>query len=75
MVRSMIKRPGGTHYEEITWDEFFQAFDENNLALVVQAETKSGQKSNFNKLVSRDNVTSARGGRSRTGKDHGRTAK
>ena len=37
--------------EEISWDEFFQKFDENNLELVYQEKTADGQRSNFNKLV------------------------
>jgi hypothetical protein len=40
--------------EEISWDEWFDKFDESNLALMLQEETSRGQKSNFNKLVSRD---------------------
>lgn len=40
--------------EEISWDEWFAAFEENNLALVYQEETADGERSNFNKLVSRD---------------------
>ena len=34
--------------EEISWDEFFKQFDENELALVFE------EKSNFNKIISRD---------------------
>ena len=33
--------------EEITWDEFFEKFDESDLALLYQEETASGQRSNF----------------------------
>lgn len=40
--------------EEIEWDEWFDKFDDNNLALIVQDETAEGEKSNFNKIVSRD---------------------
>jgi hypothetical protein len=40
--------------QEIGWDEFFEKFDDNNLALVYQDKTASGEKSDFNKLVSRD---------------------
>jgi hypothetical protein len=40
--------------EEIGWDEFFEKFDEAGLALLYQEETEDGQKSNFNKLVSRE---------------------
>lgn len=47
---------GGDSLEEIEWDEWFEKFDENNLALVVQEKMANGQKSNFNKLVNRENV-------------------
>ena len=40
--------------QQITWDEFFEKFDESNLALVYQEKTSDGQRSNFNKLVSRE---------------------
>jgi hypothetical protein len=40
--------------EEISWDEWFEKFDESGLALLVQDETARGQRSNFNKLVSRE---------------------
>lgn len=39
--------------EEISWDEWFEQFDENGLALLYQDETKDGEQSQFNKLVSR----------------------
>jgi hypothetical protein len=42
--------------QEISWDEWFEKFDENNLALVYQEKTAGGQQSRFNKLVSRDTV-------------------
>ena len=42
--------------EEISWDDWFQKFDESNLALLVQDQTARGQQSNFNKLVSRENA-------------------
>jgi hypothetical protein len=47
---------GGESLEEIEWDEWFEKFDDNNLALVVQEKTANGQRSNFNKLVNRENV-------------------
>lgn len=43
--------------EEISWDEWFEAFDENGLALVYQEETSDGEQSRFNKLVSRERAT------------------
>jgi hypothetical protein len=47
---------GGDSLQEITWDEWFEKFDENDLALLVQDKTAGGQKSNFNKLVSRKTI-------------------
>ena len=48
---------GKDSLQEISWDEWFQKFDENGLALLVQEKTAAGQKSNFNKLVSRNTVS------------------
>jgi hypothetical protein len=39
--------------EEISWDEFFEKFEENELALLLQDKTESGGESRFNKLVDR----------------------
>ncbi len=39
--------------EEISWDEFFEKFEENKLAFLYQEETAGGERSNFNKLVRR----------------------
>ena len=39
--------------EEISWDDFFQKFDEKELAFLYQDEMKSGKPSRFFKLVSR----------------------
>jgi hypothetical protein len=69
--------------EEIPWDEWFDKFDESGLALLVQDETARGQKSNFNKLVSREtagisgagsskNPRSQKSGRRSSGEDGGR---
>jgi hypothetical protein len=49
---------GGESLQPISWDDWFKAFDENKLALLVQEETASGQQSNFNKLVSRETASS-----------------
>jgi hypothetical protein len=51
--------------EEISWDEWFQKFDDRNLALLFQETTAEGQKSNFNKIVSAETAAaseSKRGG-------------
>lgn len=39
--------------EEIDWETFFQIFDENDLALLEQDETKDGKTSRFSKFVQR----------------------
>ncbi|MFW6325014.1 MAG: hypothetical protein ACOC0U_08130 [Desulfovibrionales bacterium] len=43
--------------EDISWEEFFRKFDENNLAFLYQEETSGGEKSNFNKFVSKETVS------------------
>ena len=40
----------------ISWDEWFEKFDESGLALLVQEKTADGHISNFNKLVKRETV-------------------
>ena len=49
---------GSDSLQEITWEEWFEAFEANNLALIMQEETSGGTKSNFNKLVSRQSADS-----------------
>jgi hypothetical protein len=39
--------------EEITWDEFFEKFDESDLEFLYQDETDSGGTSRFCKLIRR----------------------
>jgi hypothetical protein len=58
--------------EEITWDEFFEKFDESNLALLYQEETARGQRSNFNKLVGRETAEAREHGESHVSRHHGR---
>jgi hypothetical protein len=40
---------GGTTLKQISWDEWFEVFDERHLAFLYQG----GKNSRFNKLVSR----------------------
>lgn len=42
--------------EEITWEEFFDAFEKNGLAFLYQEETRDGKESRFSKLVDRATV-------------------
>ena len=45
---------GADSLEHIEWNEFFEKFEESKLALVYQEHTAAGEKSNFNKLISRE---------------------
>ena len=40
--------------QSIEWDEFFETFEENDLAFLYQEETSDGEESRFFKLVSRE---------------------
>jgi hypothetical protein len=59
---------GADSLRHIDWEEWFDKFDGAYLALVYQDKTKGGQRSNFNKLVSRSEAKRFnRGGGSRSG--------
>lgn len=45
---------GADELEEISWDEFFEKFEESRLAFLYQDKTDSGETSRFFKLVDRD---------------------
>jgi hypothetical protein len=63
---------GGDVLQPITWEQWFAQFDANGLALVVQETTADGERSNFNKLVKRDEAEPEGRGRTR-GASHGRS--
>lgn len=44
---------GKTSLQQISWDEFFEKFDQRGLALLFQKKTSTGRRSNFNKIVNR----------------------
>lgn len=44
---------GEESLQAISWEEWFEKFDNNHLALIVQETTAEGRPSNFNKLVKR----------------------
>jgi hypothetical protein len=44
---------GAESLERIDWDEFFDKFEKENLALLYQAETAGGDCSRFSKLIAR----------------------
>jgi hypothetical protein len=62
---------GGDSLQSISWDEWFRAFDENELALVYQDKTAEGQRSNFNKLIARDTADARSHGDSHASRHHG----
>lgn len=54
MIR--LEFPDAPHHndgalKEISWDDFFEKFDANGLALTYQEQTADGKQSNFNKLI------------------------
>ncbi|HEY0455048.1 MAG TPA: hypothetical protein VGE41_01640 [Verrucomicrobiae bacterium] len=55
MIRIDFPGYSGENLCEITWEDWFQKFEENQLAFLHQDETH-GHQSRFNKLVKRDSV-------------------
>jgi hypothetical protein len=45
--------PKNERLDEIDWDEFFEKFDESDLAFLYQERTKDGKISRFHKFVRR----------------------
>jgi len=45
---------GEDSLEPISWDEFFEKFEENKLKFLYQDKTADGKESRFSKLISRD---------------------
>jgi hypothetical protein len=72
-----LEFPGVPHakddaLEEISWEEFFEKFDEADLALLYQEETASGQRSNFNKLIGRETAEAREHGETHASRHRGR---
>jgi hypothetical protein len=45
---------GDDSLEEISWEQFFEKFEESQLAFILQEKTSAGETSNFNKFVKRE---------------------
>ena len=45
---------GENRLEEISWEEFFEGFEENELAFLYQEKTSDGELSRFSKLIDRN---------------------
>jgi hypothetical protein len=53
---------GGETLEQISWEEFFEKFEESKLAFLYQEETKEGKESRFSKLISSDTKETKKSG-------------
>jgi hypothetical protein len=58
--------------EEISWEEFFEKFDEAKLALLHQEKTVDGKPSLFNKLIGRDTAEAREHGEAHASRHHDR---
>lgn len=56
---------GEESLEPISWEDWFQKFDERGLAFLYQERTASGEPSRFNKLVRREKAEEGNGSRER----------
>jgi hypothetical protein len=48
--------------EKISWDEFFEKFDQEKLAFLYQDETSGGETSRFHKFINRTTAAQSSGG-------------
>src|SRR5689334_10738859 len=48
--------PPDESLEKIGWDDFFEKFEDADLAFLYQEKTEGGKTSRFHKFVSRDSV-------------------
>lgn len=53
MLRIMFSDEAAESLQQISWEEFFAAFEDNKLAFLYQEETKGDDTSRFFKLVDR----------------------
>jgi hypothetical protein len=45
---------GNQSLEKISWEDFFEKFEEKNLAFLYQDEKRDGEESRFFKLINRE---------------------
>ncbi|MEM8505894.1 MAG: hypothetical protein AAF716_22410 [Cyanobacteria bacterium P01_D01_bin.1] len=53
MIRIEFPQGDSDGLEKISWEDFFDKFEESNLAFLYQEEASDGDRSRFCKLVSR----------------------
>ena len=41
------------NFDKVDWDQFFETFEDKNLAMLYQEEKQNGEKSTFHKFVNR----------------------
>ena len=46
-------------FDEVSWDDFFEVFEESNLAFLYQDKTADGKESRFNRFVHREGTASS----------------
>lgn len=53
-----VDYPGytGEALQTISWEEFFEVFEANNLAFLFQDKKKDGSESRFSKMIDRDSI-------------------
>ena len=61
--------------QEISWEDFFEKFDESDLELVYQEKTADGEVSNFNKMVHPDSEEHSGKGKKKASKSNGTKSK
>jgi hypothetical protein len=54
VLRFDFPRSGGGDLEEISWDDWFETFDERGLNFIYQEHRKDGNQSNFFRLENPD---------------------
>jgi hypothetical protein len=65
---------GADSLQPIEWEDWFDKFEERGLALLVQDATARGERSNFNKLVSRETANAGGSRRKSASGSRGRSS-
>ena len=55
MLRISFAKGKGRSLKQISWEEFFDTFDERNLAFLYQDKTRDGKVSRFFKFIKNPN--------------------
>ena len=55
MLRISFAKGAGRSLKQISWEDFFNTFDERNLAFLYQDKTRNGKESRFFKFIKNPN--------------------